>query len=113
LERPFAGLVVEQQIPRVVRGIEVAVLKSFEEDAARQSVILVRQVTRSEQKRRVALCLKIFRELRGDLKWGVERIVDSLPHFLRCELDGIAWSPEAKRATWGSNEKPITQEETP
>jgi hypothetical protein len=108
---PFASLVVENQIPKVVVGIEAAVAGSFLEDAQRQKVILVSQVTREETKRRAAICLKIFRTLRGDLKWGVERINDSLPHFLRCELDGIAWTPDATRASWSPSQE-ITREDT-
>jgi|SRR6185436_18129171 len=109
---PFAGLVLDGQIPRVVRGIEEAVAKSFTEDAKRRAVIVVGAAPKqSEVKRRAEICLRIFRELRGDLKWGVERIADSLPHFLRCELDGIAWSPTVTRASWSPNDK-ITREDT-
>ena len=101
-ERSFAGLVVDGQIDKVARGIERAVARSFEDDRARSSVILlnVAQPTQAEVKRRAEMCVRIFRELRGDLKWTVDRIVDELPGFLRKELDGISWEPEARRASW-------------
>lgn len=109
---PFAGLVVDGQLGKVGAGIEAAVAGSFLEDAARQKVVLVVSPPRhSEVKRRTAVCIRIFRELRGDLKWGVDRIVDNLPRFLRSELDGIAWAPVATRASWSPSQE-ITREDT-
>lgn len=99
----FASLVTEDKIAPVVHGIEQAVALSFAEDREPGRIILVHalpRITKAEMSRRVQLCIKIFRILRGDLKWGLERILDSLPEFLRKELDGIPWEPEAKRASW-------------
>jgi hypothetical protein len=104
----FASLVTEDQIPNVVAGIEKAVLKSFEEDRAPGRIILVTalpRITRDEVKRRSEICMKIFRELRGDLKWTVARIVDHLPKFLRMTLDGVSWEPEARRSSWAAGSK--------
>lgn len=101
----FAGLITDDKIPTVVAGVERAVAASFEADRAPGRVILVHggpRISRTEMKRRGELCLKVFRVLRGDLKWGVDRIVDELPKYLRAELDGVAWEPEAKRALWAS-----------
>lgn len=101
----FLDLVTSAQMPTVLAGVERAVLRSFNEDQQPGRIILVtgarnRAPTRAEQKRRAEICVKIFKVLRGDLSWGVERILDSLPKFLRCELDGRSWEPEARRATW-------------
>jgi hypothetical protein len=107
----FAGLVEDGNITKVVIGIEAAVLQSFETDQARTSPLLLRQVsiTHDEVKRRGRICTQLFRELRGDLKWGVDRILDHLPSFLRKELDGIPWQPEARRASWVEPAAPPTE----
>lgn len=98
---PFAGLVTDGQLGKVGAGIEAAVAASFLVEAQRRKVILVTSAPQAtEMRRRTAICIKIFRELRGDLSWGVERILDNLPHFLQCELDGIPWTPTMNRATW-------------
>jgi hypothetical protein len=104
----FAGLVTDERIPQVVAGIERAVLKSFEEDAAPGRVILVTgapRISRDEIRRRAAICMRIFRQLRGDLNFGIEKILDHLPKFLRCELDGIPWEPDATRTTWAAGSR--------
>lgn len=99
----FASLVTEDRIGDVVAGIEAAVVASFAADLAPGRVILVHagpRVTHAETKRRADICVNIVRALRGDLKWGLERILDALPAFLRKELDGEAWEPDARRAMW-------------
>lgn len=102
----FASLVTEDKIAEVVRGIETAVLKSFEEDMKPGRIVLVHgssgapRATQAEAARRTQLCLKIFRALRGDLKWTLPRAIDHLSIYLRKELDGEPWEPEAKRASW-------------
>lgn len=101
----FLDLVAKDQIPKVVRGLERAVEKSFADDQQPGRIILVTGVAKkapsqAEMKRRGELCLKIFMALRGDLSWGIDRILDQLPRFLRLELDGTPWEPEARRATW-------------
>lgn len=101
----FLDLVQQDQIPKVVRGIEAAVLKSFEAEKLPGRIILVTGASaasprQAEMKRRVELCTKIFKSLRGDLSWGIDRILDQMPRFLRCELDGVPWEPEARLATW-------------
>jgi hypothetical protein len=98
----FLDLVSQDQIAKVVLGIEAAVLQSFETDQVRLSPILIRQVqiTQDEMKRRSQLCIRIFRELRGDLKWGIERILGHMPIALRTALDGGDWRPEQARTIW-------------
>ena len=107
---PFASLLLNHQIPKVVKGIEHAVSGSFVEDRKPGLIILVSGArsaapARTEVKRRTAICIKIFRELRGALDWSVARILDHLPKFLRCSLNGTPWEPEARRASWAAAQK--------
>lgn len=106
----FASLLEANQIPKVLRGIESAVVHSFLADKTPGRIILVTGATdqgpkMEEVKRRGEICLRIFRELRGDLKWTVDRILDALPRFLRSELEGTPWEPEARRSTWSASTK--------
>ena len=87
----FLDLVDSGQLARAVVGIEQAVTGSFETDGAR--------MTDAEIRRRFAICERLFRQLRGDLGWGLVRVIDHLPHYLRCELDGQAWEPD-RRTLW-------------
>lgn len=98
----FADLLTENEIGRVVLGIENAVLASFVEDRARQ--------TGDEIRRRFNICTQLIRQLRGDLGWSIPRIVDRLPRYLRCQLDGAPWTPEA-RTLWTPSETNDQQEE--
>lgn len=105
----LASLVTEDKVGTVCLGIEAAVAQSFIEDTHKGRVILVNgagRITRDEIKRRGKLCLKIFVALRGDLKWTIERILDHLPQYLRKELDGESWEPEARRASWFGAARP-------
>lgn len=79
------------ELAGVTLAIERAVERSFEVDRAR--------VTGVEIRRRFDLCLCIFTHLRGDLGWGLLRILDRLPRYLRCELDGQPWAPD-HRTCW-------------
>jgi len=108
----FLDLVEQKSIPKVVLGIEKAVADSFIEDKQPGRLILVvgsaakdRETSLAEAKRRAAICVKIFKELRGDLSWGLDRILDNMPKFLRMTLDGVPWEPEAKRASWATGQK--------
>ncbi len=100
----FLDLVHRDSIGKAVLGIEAAVTTSFVQDHAQDNSVIIRgrtpNITKSETVRRTQLCMRIFKELRGDLDWGVDRILDHLPRFLRSELDGVSWQPEAKRALW-------------
>lgn len=106
----FASLIEHDQVATVVVGIEKAVVRSFEKDKQPGRIILVTgaadaKPTAAEAKRRGQICVKMFRELRGDLKWTVERILDEMPRFLQMELDGVSWEPVAKRSTWAAGQK--------
>ena len=84
---------------QVSHGVLAAVTASFQEDQKRKNRTRSVNVTGAELKRRVNLCLKIYRELRGDLGWGLQRAIDHLPRYLRFELDGISWEPD-QRKVW-------------
>lgn len=86
-------LVAEEQIADVVQGIVSAVDASFREDGSR--------ATGDEIRRRFNISIRILEELRGDLGWAMPRVLDHLARCLRCKLDGIPWTPDA-RALWGS-----------
>jgi hypothetical protein len=87
----FLDLVPDDQLARVTVAIERAIATSFAGDGGR--------MTAAEVRRRFAICERLVRQLRGDLGWGLQRILDHLPEYLRCELDGVSWSPDA-RTVW-------------
>lgn len=87
----FLDLVTQDQIAAVTLAIERAIATSFREDGAR--------MTGDEVRRRFAICERLLRHLRGDLGWGLQRVLDHLPRYLRAELDGIPWQPDA-RTLW-------------
>jgi hypothetical protein len=87
----FLDLVTQDQVARVTLAIERAIAASFREDGAR--------MTGDEVRRRFAICERLLRQLRGDLGWGLQRALDHLPRYLRCELDGVPWEPDA-RTVW-------------
>ena len=86
---PFLDLITHDQLAPVLLGFERAVEQSFREDGAR--------VTGDEMRRRLAICERLFRALRGDLGWGLARVLDHLPGYLCCELDGVPWAPDARK----------------
>lgn len=94
----LVGIVDEGKLPDVVTAIEASVLLSFTQDKSR--------ATGSEVKRRIEICIALVKTLRGDLKWAVARIVDYLPTYLRCELDGISYSPSTS-SVWSPDRMPI------
>ena len=88
---PIGELAGGDELTRLVLGIERAVARSFEIDGAR--------MTTSEVRRRFQVCARLLCQLRGDLGWGLQRVLDHLPHYLRCELDGERWEPD-RRTIW-------------
>lgn len=95
--RSFTRLLgTRENIAKTVRAFEGVIATSFESDA-------MKQITRDEIKRRFELCVKIFMILVGDCKWGVERALGRLGEYLRLELAGTAWEPDA-RTYWMPND---------
>src|SRR5438046_1496557 len=91
MARDFMELLEQDQVDRVVLAIEGAVMRSFEVDRAR--------ITATETRRRFQICERLIRSLRGDMGWGLHRVLDHLSHYLRCELDGQRWEPD-ERTIW-------------
>lgn len=94
----LARLSRDQQI-KLMAGVHRAVEESFLEDKRRDGRSRSIKVTADELKRRVNICLKIYRELRGDLDWGLQRAIDHLSMYLRYTLDGVTWEPD-QRKVW-------------
>jgi hypothetical protein len=93
----FLDLVQEDQVGTAALALERAIASSFAEDHARP--------TGDEVRRRFAICERLLRHLRGDLGWGLQRVLDHLPNYLRCELDRVPWEPEA-RTIWTPGDGP-------
>jgi hypothetical protein len=82
----------EGDFERVVDRIEHVVFQSF---AQLDTAILGRvpEMTDAEVSRRVVICEKWFRIMRGDLGWGLIRTLDTLALALGHELVGIEFDP--------------------
>lgn len=80
---------------RLTQAAITTIGKSFEQQA-------MRNPTQDEVKRRFEIVMKYAVMLRGDLKWGLDRICDTLPEILRTELLGQRWEPTQsdKRQCW-------------
>jgi hypothetical protein len=87
----FSGLIEVGQVERVTIAFEETIALSFLADKAR--------MTQAEIKRRFNICVDIFKKLRGDLHWGIDRTLHFLPSYLRDELEGVAWTPD-RRTMW-------------
>lgn len=87
------GMFEDGKIPSLLYGIEHAVSLSFNEDK-------MKHPTEHEMKRRVDMCGEIVMELRGDCGWGLQRIVDALPRYLRARLNGSPLDPKQERTNW-------------
>ncbi len=78
---------------KLVTGVTDAIFKSF------RSVGAMAEQTMDEKRRRFKICMDWALVLRGDMKWGVQRIADAMPEILRTELSGTKWTP-SKRQCW-------------
>lgn len=81
---------------RVTIGIYKAIERSFAEQS-------MRNPTREEIKRRFEICINWAKTLRGDLKWGLDRIVDTMPDVLRTTLLGGEFKPDTRQC-WIPND---------
>lgn len=88
----FERLVSEGQVGHVTREFQRIIEASMVSHP-------VRNLTHAIVKERFDMCAKIFETLRSDLKWSLPRILDQLPAYLGCELDGVDWKPNA-RTVW-------------
>lgn len=91
----LAKLVTDGWIPRVVSGFQKTIANSFVTDQVIRPV-----VTRDEIRRRFKLCTEGFLIMRRDFNYAVPHILDELPNYLRCRLDGVQWDAVSKRNGW-------------
>lgn len=80
-------------IVQLTKAITLAIGRSYETHK-------MRNPTAAETRRRFELIMKNVLELRGDRKWGVQRVCDSLGDILRAELSGQKYQPDDKRTVW-------------
>lgn len=77
---------------KITNGIFSAVAKSF----TRQKI---EAPARTEIKRRFELIMNHALMCRGDLKWGLERIVGAMDAMLEADANGSRWEP-SERSVW-------------
>ena len=70
---------------QLAAGFQRVIAQSFEHDRSR--------VTGAETRRRFEICASLFARLAMDTGWSNGRVIDHLPYYLRCELDGKPWKP--------------------
>lgn len=75
-------------------SLTVGVTKAVEKSFVRQTM---RNPTRDEISRRFTLCVKWAKVFRGDLKWGIQRIVDEFDNVLRADALGIPYEPPTRQ----------------
>jgi len=80
--------------PMVAQAVERAVMRSFE-----TRPLPLRGITTSEARRRVQICERIWKALRLEKRWSLQRACDHLYRYLIAELDGGTWEP-CNRALW-------------
>lgn len=89
-EETLLSLFAPNDLAVLTAGVTRAVHKSFiEQSMANPST--------DEVRRRFNICVKWAKVFRGDLKWGIQRIVDELHHPLRSELIGSAYAPPTRQ----------------
>ena len=73
-------------------------MRELEEQKMRRA-----DITLGEIRRRFNICMKWAKTLRGDLKWGVQRIADEMTVVLRAELLGTSYTPSS-REIWAPSD---------
>ena len=93
-DRKIITLFPGPTLGKLVNACHMAINGSFIQQA-------MRNPTHDEVKRRLEICVNAAIEMRGELKWGMQRICDTLPEVLRTELSGAKWVPAAReRSLW-------------
>lgn len=91
----YAQLCTSNDVGKVTNAFLSAIELSFVTNPMPSGV-----VSQNEVAHRFKLCDRIFMMLRGDLKWSIPKIVDILPTYLKCELDGVPYNPESVGSSW-------------
>jgi len=76
---------------KITTGIFKAVAGSFEQQS-------MKNPTRAEIQNRFEICMKWAKTFRGDLKWGLDRIVGEIPNALRAELLHVDYTPPSRQS---------------
>lgn len=87
----WRALITEDLVGRVTLFFERTIEGSFRTHPMRMG-----RMTQAEVKRRFEICCSIFEQLRGELKWGIDRIEQHLPTYFCAELDGAPWKPNTR-----------------
>jgi hypothetical protein len=82
-----------EALGKLTRAMTLTIDRSFH-DAERR---LQRDITQFEIKDRFQACMKWARILRGDLKWGVDRVIGQLDDILRCHLAKMDYVPPDRK----------------
>jgi hypothetical protein len=80
-----------EQYRTITLAIADAVAQSFGPD--------VKRATRRDLQTRTSKAIDIVLQLRSDLTWGLARIKDQLPYYLKKEVNGESWEPD-QRSVW-------------
>ena len=83
-------------LTKLVDGFQMVISGSF---AIGQDPVRTGSPTANHVRERFKICERDFRQLRAEKKWGVQRILDKLPEYLHCELNGQSWEPD-ERSVW-------------
>jgi hypothetical protein len=78
---------------RLTNAINECIFKSFCDDKGKMRT----DVTQAEVKDRFTVCINTARQLRGDLRWGLERIVGALDEALICHLAKTDFKPSDRK----------------
>jgi hypothetical protein len=78
---------------RLVNAMNEAIFKSFCDEKGKMKS----DVTQAEVKERFTVCVKMARQLRGDLGWGLERIIGILDEVLICHLSKTEFKPSDRK----------------
>jgi hypothetical protein len=98
-ESAFAELVRKPEDLRRAAATFIQVISdSFAQDQARSLLTVLK--TESELMRRFKICEEWFRVMRGDCGYSCDKALDFLAVALRSTLDGIAFEPPKKDASW-------------
>ena len=92
--------------PAVAAAVERAVMRSFE-----TRPLPIRGITSNECRRRVQICERIWKALRMDKSWSLQRACDHLYRYLVADLDGVHWEPDG-RSLWAPDHESPTDPTT-
>jgi hypothetical protein len=78
---------------RLTNAITESVFKSFCDEQGKMRG----DVSQAEVKERFKVCVNMARQLRGDLHWGLERIIGILDEVLICHLAKTEFKPSDRK----------------